>query len=275
MRQTPPDWRAASLLAAALAFAGTASWAAESVGTTDIIASQMAATAVAVGESIESPLTFTAEADFNSRYIWRGLAFSSGAVVQPSLAIGYQDFTLTAWGNYDLDGTAKTPRWNETDLNFGWSHEWEHWTFGATVQSYMYPHALHQPSTVEVALQGGYKLGEFEFSLRQTMDVAAYPGSYYGELVPTWRHEISKHLELSASVNFAWSTSEFTQAYAGVAAGGSQLLGGEAALKWTFAPRLSLRPHIGFSHLLNDAVRNSVQEPDFVWGGVAITLELP
>jgi hypothetical protein len=226
-------------------------------------------------EEAAAALTVTAEADFNSRYVWRGLAFSDGAVWQPSLAIAYADLSFTVWGNYDLDGTWPGPRWNETDLTLSYSHSWGRWTLGATVQSYLYPVSLGQPNTAEVALQGGYALGEFELILRQTVDVAAYPGAYYGELAPTWTHDFRTNLTLTANATLAWTTGGFTDAYAQVEAGGFYLVSAEAALKWGWTRNLSLRPHLAVSHLLQDALRQSVSEPNLVWVGVAVSLEIP
>jgi hypothetical protein len=215
------------------------------------------------------------ESSVNSRYVWRGLAFSPGAVVQPFVALAYSDFTFTTWFNCDVDGGGATTRWNETDLSLSYSHEFTNgWTLGATVQSYLYPTSLVQPNTAELMLQGGYAVGEFELLLRQTVDVAAYSGAYYGELAPVWTRDLGGGCELSAGATLAWATDRFTEAYAGVAAGGFYLVSAEVALKWSLTQQLSVRPHVAFSHLLRDALRQGVEDPNFIWGGVALTLEL-
>ena len=48
-------------------------------------------------------LSFEAHLDFLSRYVWRGMAYSAGAVWQPSGILSYRDFSLNAWGNFVLN----------------------------------------------------------------------------------------------------------------------------------------------------------------------------
>src|SRR5262245_38189747 len=45
----------------------------------------------------QSAMTYGAEMDFNSNYVWRGLLLDDGRVVQPSAWISAFGFTLTAW----------------------------------------------------------------------------------------------------------------------------------------------------------------------------------
>jgi len=50
---------------------------------------------------VEKDIETTIAADLVSQYIWRGQDLGSAAV-QPTLGIGYQGLTLTAWGSYGL-----------------------------------------------------------------------------------------------------------------------------------------------------------------------------
>ena len=47
---------------------------------------------------------------------------------------------------------------------------------------------------------------------------------------------------------------------------------GAAGQPWQVAIDM-LRPHLGASHLLSEAMRQSVSDPNLVWGGLAATLE--
>jgi hypothetical protein len=231
---------------------------------------------VGLGAEASGPArAVTAEADLSSRYIWRGLAFSPGAVIQPSVALAAGDVGLTLWFNCDLAPPDRTPAWNETDFTVSYSRSWGAWTLGATAQAYLYPSSLDQPDTAELVLEAGWESGEFELLLRQTVDVVAYPGAYYGELVPSWTRDLGAGFEFTATATLAWATEDFTAAYAGMAAGGFHLVGAEAALRWSLTPQWVLRPHAAVSHLLMDPLRRGRSEPDFVWGGLALTLQLP
>ena len=42
-------------------------------------------------------------ADINSAYVWRGITFNDGAVIQPSLDVTTGGFGFNVWGNIDID----------------------------------------------------------------------------------------------------------------------------------------------------------------------------
>lgn len=63
-----------------------------------------------------------------SQYVWRGFAYTKDSVVvQPSMTVGYKDFSFNLWGNVDTDrwnGTTNgTDNWTETDMtmSYGWA----------------------------------------------------------------------------------------------------------------------------------------------------------
>ena len=50
-----------------------------------------------------SAATATAALDANSAYVWRGLTFNDGFVLQPSMDVSANGFAFNVWANYDLD----------------------------------------------------------------------------------------------------------------------------------------------------------------------------
>src|SRR5437867_4356277 len=52
------------------------------------------------GTPREQAITYGAETDFNSGYVWRGIALSNKPVIQPSAWISRSGFTFTAWSNF-------------------------------------------------------------------------------------------------------------------------------------------------------------------------------
>ncbi len=62
-----------------------------------------------------------------SQYIWRGLELSHNSVViQPSVTLGYEGFSLNVWGNMDTDlrvrnSDAHTSKYTETDTTFSYA----------------------------------------------------------------------------------------------------------------------------------------------------------
>lgn len=61
----------------------------------------------------------SAGVDFNSAYVWRGLTFNDGFVVQPYLDVTKGGFGLNVWSNYDVDdydGAVESGEFSEVDL---------------------------------------------------------------------------------------------------------------------------------------------------------------
>ena len=42
-------------------------------------------------------------ADFYNKYIWRGFVLDDDAVFQPAFSVSSKGFTVSAWGNFDLE----------------------------------------------------------------------------------------------------------------------------------------------------------------------------
>ena len=60
-----------------------------------------------------------------SKYVWRGYELSKdSAVIQPSLTVGYKDFSFNLWGNLDTDVYSDPQgqsQFNETDMTLSYA----------------------------------------------------------------------------------------------------------------------------------------------------------
>lgn len=87
----------------------------------------------------QNQLTFHAQADLVSDYIWRGADQHSGFSIQPSLTMRYAGFSLNVWGSQTLsrwnDGGAK-----EWDINLGYTSRY----FSITLSDYWWS-GINQP----------------------------------------------------------------------------------------------------------------------------------
>jgi hypothetical protein len=63
-----------------------------------------------------SSIALNVNADFVSRYIWRGMPLDQSANIQPYASITYKDFSFGAWGSYSLANP-----YAEIDLNLSYS----------------------------------------------------------------------------------------------------------------------------------------------------------
>ena len=67
----------------------------------------------------EGSLTVGADIEYRSRYLFSGVPFSTGSVMQAKLELGYSGFTLNAFTNYDFD----TSEFNEGDIWAEYFHQ--------------------------------------------------------------------------------------------------------------------------------------------------------
>lgn len=111
-------------------------------------------TASLSGQESDSPLdstkSFTLNADFVNRYIWRGLLFSPNPNIQPYAAFTNKNFTIGAWGSY---GTSE----NYAEVDLYMSYKANKFTF--SLNDYYAPYDETDPSL--------YKY--FEFASEKTL----------------------------------------------------------------------------------------------------------
>lgn len=74
------------------------------------------ASSASLSSSSEDSLSFSFNADFVSRYLWRGLLYSPNPNIQPYASLSYKGFTLGAWASYGISTT-----YAETDLYLSYS----------------------------------------------------------------------------------------------------------------------------------------------------------
>lgn len=94
-------------------------------------------------------------ADVNSAYVWRGITFNDGAVVQPSLDITKGGFGLNVWGNIDIDDyndTLDDREFSEVDLTLSYGVDIKSVSLSFGYIEYLFPttDAGGAPGTREV-----------------------------------------------------------------------------------------------------------------------------
>ena len=68
----------------------------------------------------EASLTIGADLEYRSRYLFSGMPFSMGSVMQAKLALGYSGFTFNAFTNYDFN----TSEFNEGNVSADYYHQY-------------------------------------------------------------------------------------------------------------------------------------------------------
>lgn len=171
-----------------------------------------AAAAVSLGAlASASAAEVTVGADVNSAYVWRGITFNDGFVVQPSVDVaGPGGFGFNVWGNFDLDKyevggetVVDSGDFSEVDLTLSYAIPVEGFDLGIGLIEYLFPGA--EGSTREVYVEAGYDLGSgfgigafVAYDFDEVDDV-------YGNISLTYGYEVDENLsfELGALIGAA------------------------------------------------------------------------
>lgn len=206
-----------------------------------------------------------AEVDTNARYVWRGIDFSSGPVVQPSAWLWFGGGELSLWTSLPIQDNSDF----ELDPAFAWTFETEHISIVPSVTGYFLPGV---GNTAEVGLELDVPLGPISIVTTHALDVWGSKGGWYGTLGAGVEHALGETLSLDAKAEVAACNAGFTRYNLGIEHAGLHGINAGAGL--TFAPNLFyVRLHGELSALLNSeaATANGRQVP---WNvGLAIGID--
>jgi hypothetical protein len=227
------------------------------------------------GEAASAPgIAYGAEADFNSRYLWRGLALSRGAVFQPSVWASKNNWTLDLWANVDLGRHEGRGRFNEVDVNVAYEHEWGKLTVEPSFLLYTYYHQPGVPTTGELAVKLSLPAGKgLTAYAKQNLDVVKYGGANFTEAGLTFETAVAPHATLETTGSLGWGSSKFNETYVGLSHSGLNVVGADAAVKLDGKHGWTLRPHATYSVVADRKLRRLVSDTHLFNIGMALDRE--
>ena len=217
--------------------------------------------------------SFGVSLDYCSRYVWRGIAFSGGSVLQPSASLQYGGFNASVWGNFVLGREANRHQFNEVDYTLAYERSWGALTLSPAVQVYTFPNQPGVPNTGELAVTLSYALGDFALFTSQFVDFMEYDGAYFGLVGASYGHAVGPSVALSASVSCGWASDRFNEAYFGVHDSALDVASADLSLEWKPREGLSLRPHVGWSRIVAGELADQVRDRDQWVAGLFLSLD--
>lgn len=247
-----------TLLVFALAL-GAAARASAQTGSTPAAANRQAA---------EPAVTWGAEADVTSRYLWHGVPYSEGLVVWPTAWIASKGLTFGVFVNLDPH---YDPVFNEYDLSAGYERTIGRLTIGGTFSRYTYRELSGDPgSTSEVIVRAAFAAGPGEIVSTNAFDVERYRGANYFEIGYGIESALAASSTLSLDANVAFWPG-FTKAYGLPSEGPLGPATVNVALVQRLTTAIAVRPHVTFTRLLDSLARSEIGTPPVTWG-VALVL---
>ena len=84
----------------------------------------------------------TVAMDVNSAYVWRGITFNDGMVLQPSVDVTKGGFGINVWGNIDMDDyddTLDSGEFSEVDLTLSYGFDLDPLSISFGYIEYLFP----------------------------------------------------------------------------------------------------------------------------------------
>ena len=158
--------------------------------------------------------TATAALDTNSAYVWRGLTFNDGLVLQPSLDVSTGGFAVNVWGNLDIDdynGAVDDGEFSEVDLTA--SYTWKLGPVDASLGAIEYLFPGGAEATTELFAGLAYALvpgltasGKFFYDVDQVDDYYLSLGLAYAyTLTAGIKYLVTDALAVGAAINYSES----------------------------------------------------------------------
>jgi hypothetical protein len=228
----------------------------------------------AVGEApaAEPVVTWGAEVDFVSQYVWRGFPYSEGRVLWPTAWISARGFTASLFFNFDPKWD---PAWNEYDLAFTYERSVGRWTLDGTYTRYVYYEGNRRDATSEVIGGVAFAVGPGEIFTTHAFDVELYKGAYYLEAGYSVERDLDDVSSLSVDGSIAfWSRfiDKYTEGTGGHITNG---VVGPITLNVSYqrllARYLAIRPHVSFIRI-GDAAGRVLLDPPGATVGIAVVV---
>jgi len=227
--------------------------------------------------------TYGAEDLFCSRYVWRGINYSRGAVMQPSGWLAAYDFNFNIWTNYVLNNEAYQGNFDEIDYTLTYTKTIKNLSLSPAIAIYAYPHT-GTPVYAEFLLSASYPVSIVKVYTNQAVSIKGAGGAYYGEFGVIYEKNIYQNLSLSLLLGFGIASSKFNDYNIVDAAGigwdhtAIDLVTFNVGVKYYPVDHFYLRPHITYSSFVQGSLRdfasNSGHFADNLFTGIAVGFDV-
>lgn len=227
----------------------------------------IAAPAQAKDWSVDLDLTY------NSKYVWRGMVATDESVLQPSATFSFKGFSAGVWGNMDLtDTNEEEMKFTEVDFWAEYSHSFGMFTPAVGVIYYHFP-PDDSINTTEIYLGLGLDV-LLAPSLTIYYDVDQIEGLYVSggishsfELMK--EKDVAVGLDLGATIG--WGSEKYNEGYWGVDKGGFNDALFSVGLPITLWDSLTITPKVNYSIVIDEDLRDQVEDTDVFFAGVSVT----
>jgi hypothetical protein len=216
--------------------------------------------------------TATAALDVNSAYVWRGLTFNDGFVLQPSMDVSANGFAFNVWGNFDLDdydGALDDGEFSEVDLTASYAFKLGPVDASVGAIEYTFPNGAESTSEIFAGL--GYDLGHgFGLSTKVYYDFDQVD-DFYVTAGLGYTYSINDKTTLGLSGLISYAGEDFTEFYAGGTDSGFFNFMLTASVKYMVTDAFGIGANINYTDSMDDDALPDATVDTTVFGGVSLT----
>jgi len=197
------------------------------------------------------------ENDFTNQYIWRGISYNKGLILQPSAWISTEDLTFSIWGNFTSHDINSSIQRNEIDFYLEYYNDFENFELESSLGYYIYPKQEDSPPTAEANLRLLYNIFELKLYSSLTFDVLEYTGSVSGDLGIIREMNINEKLNLVIDVNASLANGTFNETYIDEYYSHNSLncLSFSLSSNYYLTESIYIKPHFEYYQILNTALK--------------------
>jgi len=221
----------------------------------------------------ERSLAWGIEADMNSKYLWRGINYNDGLVLQPNLWLGWGDFSVGLWGSMTVYDRYQEVHRNELDLVMNYFYSLGKLEMEHSAMFYYYLGQDDSPPTGELYVGIGYPIGDFKLLSSATVDFLAYPGACFFEHGFAYEKNLNDRLTWTSSLVVGWANGKFNETYVGTETTSANLIGVRIELTYSSAGSFYFKPHIELNRIIDKGLVPYLGK--YPWyGGLLIGIEI-
>jgi hypothetical protein len=225
----------------------------------------------------ETPkVTYGFETDFNSRYVWRGIAQSAGPVKQMTAWVSISGFTFHAWGNMPLGREPQRGNFNQGEFSVSYTGEWKKLAIEPAFLFYLNRSSdnVDSPPTGEVSVKVSYPAGPLRVFTEHSFDYIRYRSAYFGQAGLSNEVRLNRKTTVASELKLGWGSAKFNETNIGVPKRAFNLIGAEVSLTHSLSHRFYLRPHFEFTQILDGRLRRHLASPTIGAFGLALSINL-
>ena len=233
----------------------------------------LAMCAVARIASAQSP-TAGADVDVVSRYVWRGVPYSDGAAVQPSVWTSLHALTISLWSNLVVADRVDRGQFNHVFVSATYRADADRFTIEPTLQAY-HTKAFGEVgavTTAEGVVRISTDVGAVRVFTNHSIDLRAYRGAYIGDAGIGHRRSIGARSAVTTEFAVSWATARYNSAFLGVAKGALNYASLSGRVVIGLNDSWSLRPHAELVPIVDTALRRALQSNVLFSAGVGLSL---